>query len=898
MGKTNAHIFGFATGEISRAAMARIDQERVRLAAEIQENLFPHTIGEGLVRPGTEYLANTASNNRVRLIPFIKGVTEKALLEFTNAKLRVLVDDVLVTRAAVTSTVTNGDFSSSTGWTLTTTGSATANINSTVSGALYMACGIRGGTAVCERSVSTSTAGTEHALRIVVTRGPVVFRCGSSSGADDYISETELDTGEHSLAFTPSGTYYVRFYTKRQLAVIVDSITVESAGVMELSAPWATADLREIRIDQSGDIVFLAHEAWRQRKIERRGETSWSLAHYITDDGPFTTGPTAQVGLKPTVLEGNTTLAADRPFFTTAHVGALFRLFYLGQKLSAALGAGAATTETFKVTGVGTDRTFSYAISGTFVGTVTTQRSFEGPDSGFNDAGSYSAPTSSTVNDGLDNVDVWYRYQVTAYTSGSINVDTSYGGGGTWGTCRVTAFSSSTSVAVEVLQPFPNNQYFTTVWQEGEWSDARGWPTAVSFFDGRLWWGREDQFWGSESDSYYAFNLETEGDAGSIQRSIATGGVVNTVNWMLPLQRLIFGTDGSEASARASSFDQPLTPTNLTLKDASTQGVAPISPAKLDGRGIYVQRSGRQVYEVLYSVDRQDYISNCLTKFNRRIGGDGFYEVAVQRQPESYLWFVRADGVCPVLLYDPGEQVSAWFKFIGAPSLAGDAVVESVTVLPDDGQDAVYLAVKRTINGSTVRFIEKLTQHVDALGDTITTMADAGVFEEGPVTSVTAAHLANETGLVGWGTTGGVSGPITGLSANGSGVIALGGTYTDVFVGLAYEWRYKSSKLAYAAHGGTALLQRKRVGPVGLLAANISMHEDAIQFGPDFDSLQPMPRTRKGAAVDPAEILDELDEPAFPFKGGWDTDSRLCMAGAAPYPATLLGLVVGVETHG
>ena len=45
MAKVNAVLHAWNVGEQSVAGMARIDQERVRLAAETQENLFPHVVG-------------------------------------------------------------------------------------------------------------------------------------------------------------------------------------------------------------------------------------------------------------------------------------------------------------------------------------------------------------------------------------------------------------------------------------------------------------------------------------------------------------------------------------------------------------------------------------------------------------------------------------------------------------------------------------------------------------------------------------------------------------------------------------------------------------------------------------------------------------------------------------
>lgn len=982
MAKVTAHIHSFNHGEASVAGMARIDQERTRLDAEIQENLFPHVVGKGQVRPGTQFLGNTASNNRARLIQFIKSIDETAICELTAATLRIWVDDAVLTRTTAVATIGNGTFSQpsatitvtiaspavvtwtghgfsanqavtfkttgalptgitagdtyyvlSTGltadtfristspggsavdtsgsqsgthtgdasWATTVTGGATSSISS---GRLMLACPNRGGTALAKQSVTTSSGELEHAIRIVIARGPVIFRCGSTDGGGEYIAETSLDVGTHSLAFTPTGTFWVQFFSTLPREVRVTSVAIEAAGVVTFSAPWAVGELREIRFDQSGDTMFLAHQNWRQRKIERRGDASWSLVEYHSDDGPFTSSqPT---GLKLTFGSrlANTTLTANRPFFVSGHVGALFRFEADGQSLVQSLASNNIYTDAVKVSGVGTnDRRISVSTSGTWVGTLTLQRSYDGPDEGFIDVSTTTINISTTVDDssspGLNGVEVWYRYgfKDAAYTSGAVEVTMAYSGGSSVIIARVTAFNSATSVDVERLTAFQGASYADTPrWQEGAWSDVNGWPSAVSLFDGRLWWAGEDKFWASESDSYYAFNLDTEGDAGSIQGAVATGGAVNFVNWLLPLQRLVFGTEASEATARASTFDEPLTPTNIGIKDASSQGVSKVTPAKMDGRGVFIQRSGTKAYEILYSLERQDYVSSSLTKLNEDIGGDGLIELAVQRQPESYIWCVRADGQCPILLYDPSEEVACWIRYIAAPSIAGAAEIESVCVLPEDEQDAVYLSVKRTINGSTVRFLEKLMRDSDAVGASTNKMADAATLTAGPVSSVTVAHLAAETGLVAWGTNSstGVSGPITGLSANASGVVSLGATYTNVWLGLKYTWRYKTAKLAYGAQM-TALLQRKRVSQIGLLAANI--HPNAVTYGADFTTMRDLPRVEAGETISETAVNSVYDNPTFTFPGGWSTDSRVCLKGEAPYPATLLGLLIGVETN-
>lgn len=985
MAKINALTHSFSQGEVSLAALARVDQERLRLAAEIQENLLPHVIGKGLVRPGMLYVGATASNNKGRLLPFVKSPTDTALLEFTSALLRIWISDTVLTRPSVTSSVTNGTFSYGSGsitvtvaspgvvtwashgftgnepivftttgalptgltagttyyvlaasltantfrvsatvggaaintsgsqsgshtgyygWTPTFTTGATATITG---GALELQASARGSSAYVEQAVTTSSANTEHALRVTVTRGPVLFRVGSSSGAEDYVSETSLDTGIHSLAFTPTGTYHVRFTVRTDRKAIVDSIAVESSGAVTIAAPWSEADLPLIRYAQSIDTIFLACASWQQRKIERRGSTgrSWSLVKYETEDGPFITGDTNQVRISANGSYGLVTLTASANTFSSSHVGSLLQVQPRGYAATFLLAGEEQYTDAVRLYGASREKWFVVTSTGTWSGTLTVQASLDGPDTGFTDmqpgigtpwqkTSNHAAQTFS-VDDAYNNVPCWVRlgFKPGEYTSGSAAVTITYGGSGTAGVYRITAYSSATSVEAQVLSA-PGSTASTDVWAMGAWSDVNGWPTAVGFFDGRLFWGGADKFWGSESDNYTAFNLNDEGAAGSIQRALATGGTINTIRWMLPLQRLIFGSSGAEISARSSSFDEPLTPTNVTLKDAATHGVAAYTPVKVDGRGMYIHRDGLRLFEIAYDVESNDYRVGSIMLLNDKIGGDGFTELAVQRSPETYIWTVRADGKCPVLIYDPKEKTAGWFKFIAAPSAAGDAVVESVQVLPSSGQDRVYMIVKRTINGSTVRYIEKLAKHSEALGDTTTKMADSCVTNAGPVTTFTGlTHLVGET-VVAWGTTNGVTGPIgTTYIVNGSGEITLPSSSTNVTVGLAYTWRYQSAKLAFGTEGGTSLLRPKRIAEVGLLLG--AHHPDAIQYGPDFSTMYSMPRVEDGQDITSTTVRSSYDEKAFPFGGGWDTDSRVCLKGSAPYPAEILGLVTAIE---
>jgi hypothetical protein len=66
------------------------------------------------------------------------------------------------------------------------------------------------------------------------------------------------------------------------------------------------------------------------------------------------------------------------------------------------------------------------------------------------------------------------------------------------------------------------------------------------------------------------------------------------------------------------------------------------------------------------------------------------------------------------MTYRREEDVIAWHKHvIGGEFDSGQAVVESIATLPTDtGEDELYTVVKRTINGATKRYIERMNAHL------------------------------------------------------------------------------------------------------------------------------------------------------------------------------------------
>ena len=457
-------------------------------------------------------------------------------------------------------------------------------------------------------------------------------------------------------------------------------------------------------------------------------------------------------------------------------------------------------------------------------------------------------------------------------------------------------------------------------WSQGTWSTERGFPSAVALHGGRLYHAQGGSLFGSVSNSFESFDagLIGLGDSAPILKTLGAGPVDN-IHYLVSLLRLIIGTSGAEIALRSSSLDEPVTPENSNARTFSTQGSMDFRAVKRDTSAVFVQRSKQRVFLIGFGTKGDalgDYSGLELTFLVPDLLEAGVISIAIQRQPDTRIHFVLADGTVAILTYEPDEEVLAWSTW--STDTGSDAKVEQAVVLPGVNEDAIYYSIRRRVNGETKRFLEKWAREVECEGDTglsfIMDCSASYTQDTGDGRTTTAHgfdHLIGE-GVVAWindtgqnevGNTFGRD-----LSADDTGqfpaqiIVDTGGNidtpteFHHLVGGLYFQADYRSTKLAYAAQAGTALTQMKRTDKMGLILFNT--HNNALLFGNDTGHLDPMPRvTDEGVVVDKDKIFKTFDQIAIPFNGLWNEDSRVFVRARAPRPATVLALVPTVRTH-
>jgi hypothetical protein len=878
------------------------------MAAELSENFVPRVLGSMALRPGWKYLGNTASNNQAVYIPFVFSTSDTALVELTNDLMRVWVSDTLVTRTSVSTAITNGNMTAHVVFVLsnwTDASEAGCAIAYLPPGGMQLgANGTNNAIGYQLVTVAAGDVGKEHALRITIGgyptagyiyNGPVKLRVGSTLHGDEYINETSLGEGVHSLAFTPTGNFYVEFKSNSQHLVTVLNCNIEAAGVMTIPTSYTTANLPYIRHDESADVIFLACSGARPMKIERRATHSWSFVYYKPETGPFQTQNVTPITLTANAITGDIVLTASKNLFYSNMIGQLVSHSSVGQVVTKTAGALNDVTPAIRVTGIGATRNFSITITSLTASgdTVKLQYSFDNV-TWYDVAGkSWTTDQATTYTDGLDNQIVYYQLICSVYVAATAPVmGMSIATGTIRGIAEITQYNSATSVNAKVLSPLGGTNA-TDTWQLGSWSDRRGWPTAVKLHDGRLWWLGQGTIIGSQSDIYDGFDETDIGDGGPINRSIGSGPV-DTINWGLSSFELTVGAQGAEISVRSDSLGSPLTPTNFNIKTVSTQGSAAVSPVKVDQTGMFVQRSGIKIYQLsAYNPYMPAAAPIDLTTICPEYGSPGIVKLVVQRQPDTRLHAIRSDGTVMMGVFDPNEQVLCWVNIIT------DGVIEDAVILPSQSgviEDQVYYSVKRTINGATSRMLEKWALETECRGGTLNKQADSfTIYSGAATTTITGLSYLEGKQVCVWADgkdySPGATGSQTLYTVTG-GQITLGTAVSNAIIGLPYTGKWQSAKLGLTVNG-TVLSAKKNMSALGLVCAYF--HPKGLQYGNTFDSMFDMPAIEQGIAINPDTVRTEYDEQPFFLDGGWTTDLRLCLQAQAPRPVTLMGAMCDSE---
>jgi hypothetical protein len=456
------------------------------------------------------------------------------------------------------------------------------------------------------------------------------------------------------------------------------------------------------------------------------------------------------------------------------------------------------------------------------------------------------------------------------------------------GLVKVTGYTSGMVLSATVVGSNLPAVTATTYWSEGAWSPYRGYPRAIGLYEQRVLYAgttyQPNTVWGSVTADFENIEYNDTDDAAlAFQMADAEQ---NPVQWLAPLQRIHVGTTAAEHVMQSGNTDEPLTPANVTVRTQTSYGSEPIPSLRVDNGIIFVQRQGRRIRELREAsayANPGDQVDPDLTLLAEHITEGGISQMDYARLPDPLVFTIRADGVMPVMTYNREQNITAWARYTTQGNF------ESVACIYGTPSDEVWVVVKRTINGNTVRFIEVFEP--EKADKTNGVYLDACLKRDsgGPTTGVTVAHLPLTTANV---VADGILYP--NLTSDVSGNFFLpSGTATIWRIGLPYNGTLQPMKVDMVLANGTSQGKPRRASEVTVRFRSTL----GVKYGYTTDDLMDFDfRSLTGLMDTTPDLFTGDKQVAWP--GINDTDASIIIRQDAPFPATILGIFPKLEVFG
>lgn len=492
---------------------------------------------------------------------------------------------------------------------------------------------------------------------------------------------------------------------------------------------------------------------------------------------------------------------------------------------------------------------------------------------------------------------------------------------GVTGAAKITGITSAFIATASVMNTFGATTA-STDWEESAWSDLRGWPRTICFFENRLMYGgnaaQPDTIWGSKAFNYVhlmarKFEQDSSADTSTIAyfgAAVATDPVaftvasqqVNEIQWLSPGKTLAVGTlgaeyVGSDISATSAPFFSP----------ESTHGSSFIQAKRASYTVLYATRTQKKIRELQFDFTSNAFVSKNLSKYAKH----GKIVQMDYQEELQILWCLDNKGHLFGVTRDKDQDMTAFHfhefggtgvdPYLGIP-VTGATVVSMAVVPNEDGShDDVWLCVTRVVNGSQIFTIEVIGREyeydsLDPYPAVLPTILDAPIWAD-------CASWHNHSGAAVVALTGltrlkglevailadGQARPNATVNTSGALVVPES---ERIVVGIPYTWKIKPVRPDAGSVLGSAQGATKRIDRVVIrLYRTIG-----CKIGPSYDKSQDIEFRPAWAAMGPPIPMYTGDKPVK-FDGAYDQDGYICLSGSQPLPATVLAIFARGDTN-
>lgn len=217
-------------------------------------------------------------------------------------------------------------------------------------------------------------------------------------------------------------------------------------------------------------------------------------------------------------------------------------------------------------------------------------------------------------------------------------------------------------------------------------------PDSVTYHQGRVYYTRKRNLWGSRIGNNTNFDLGVAGPGDAIAYSLAIPG---NIKWIQSSKELLLGSETH--SYRVIAFGGVIIPGDIDIRKQSRFGSNGIQPIDLGDQVAYVSPNNRKVRVATYS-EEDGWQAPELTWQAEHITHGRIKEIHYAPDPFDLVMCILEDGTSISCTYrrdpDPDKRSLGWARHNNP-----NVTFMSMAVIETEGGSSIYTAMKHNVNG-------------------------------------------------------------------------------------------------------------------------------------------------------------------------------------------------------
>jgi hypothetical protein len=650
----------FTSGEIAPSLQSRADLVKYATGLNLCQDFIIRAQGGAYSRPGFRFIGELDDSLKVgRLIPFSFNTEQTYSLVFEDLKMRVIKDGGYVLKPAAT--ITN----------VTKANPAVVTANNTF----------------------------VDAEQVTIT---------------GVVGMTELNGNTYTIDNVTPTTFELQGVNSTGYTAYSSGGSAQSDGIYELITTYTEAELSRLGYTQSADVMTIAHPDHDPANLSRLADDNWTLAavnYASTVSAPTFSGATVRtitdITQAPTAV-----VTAVGHGFSTGNTVEINSVVGMTEVNGNTYRITVLTNDTFELDGINSTGYGSY----TSGGTATRQNNANTFGTGFGtydktysyivtavDASGVESLASSTASLTTSSLSQtggirlqWNAVSGAEYYRVYKDPSNNTGIFGWIGDSNNTTFDDYNIAPITSDAPPLDRQPFSG-------SDNK--PATVNYYQQRQVFSNTNNepqtTYTTQVNNFNSLRVSNPTrDDDAVTFTIAAQQV-NEIRHIISLNSMVLLTSGGEWLV-SEGQDQVLTPATIGVRIQSYNGSSWVKPVIINSTAIYLQEKGARLRDLAYEFSSDKYTGNDLSIMSEHLFDDHqIIEMAYSDEPYGILWCIRDDGILLGLTYLREHQVWGWHRHVT------DGEFESVITISEDNRDAVYVIVKRIIDGQVKRYVER-----------------------------------------------------------------------------------------------------------------------------------------------------------------------------------------------